>query len=168
MIIYPTTTINLSYQYNYREGTTGKEVFKNDLDISKIIPKLTRKNDIFDEPFIFFYPQIINKNLNIYKQNDDKIIYYNDQLPIMYYEYVAFNEGRFSKKAIFKKLCYINRKGYNSIFDKTIKNVSILSEIPSDELIKLKKFILQQRQQDPTFCKTIYTAIEEELERRTQ
>ena len=154
LIKYSYETKNISN--GYRMGTMGYEVLKNNLDISKITPRLTRKNDIFDEPFIFFCPKIINNHLNIHIQTTNMITYHHN-LPIMYYEYVAFNEGRFSKKAIFKKLGYIIR--LNSSYDKNIEDVDNISDIPKEALIKLRDFIIKQRQQDPTFCKTIYNAV---------
>jgi hypothetical protein len=70
-----------------------------------------------------------------------------------YYQYLACNSGfGNSKKAIF--------------YDSNARKINI-SEIPQYALNKLINFILQQRNSEhPTFCNTILTAIEAELQRR--
>lgn len=72
------------------------------------------------------------------------------------------------KKAIFKKLGYIERS--NRKFDRNIEDVvDISKKIPKEALIQLRDFILEQRkQEDSTFCNTIYTAVEAELQRKQQ
>jgi hypothetical protein len=83
----------------------------------------------------------------------------------MYYEYVAFNEGRFSKTAKFKQV-QINTSFVSNPY--SFPDVEI-SEIPQYTLIQLRDFILEQRTPEhPIFCNTILTAVEAELQRRQQ
>jgi len=77
-----------------------------------------------------------------------------------YYQFLAFNSGfGNSKKAIFKKLGYIEL--HNGMYDTNIEDVADISEISKDALKELRNFIIEQRQQDPTFCKTIFDAVVE-------
>lgn len=106
-------------------------------------------NLVSQEPYLFFYPE--PKDMS----HTSAFIHPNYR----YYQYLAFNSGfGNSKKAIFKKLGYT--KISNRRYDKNIEDVvNIAEEIPQDALIQLRNFILDQRQQDPTFCKTICKAV---------
>jgi len=145
---------------NYGKRALGYEVLKSDINTENIQPRLKRKNDKFNEPFIFFSPKIRKDNMPFVEHNKNASLLYSHSIPTMYYEYVAFNEGytRFNKTAKFKKL---------ELNNSSFPDVPIL-EIPREALIQLRDFILQQRDQDPRFCNTIYTAIEAELQRRQQ
>ncbi len=88
--------------------------------------------------------------------NKNNWLLYSHNVPTMYYEYVAFNEGRFSKTAKFKQV-KINTSFVSNPY--SFPDVPI-SEIPPDALIQLRDFILQQRTPEhPTFCNTIYNAV---------
>lgn len=125
--------------------------------------RLTRKQDRFQEPFIFFgkkiYRLINPSNSNIFTS-------------IMCYEYVAFNEGIFQKTAKFNQLSIKSQFNFeNRIYqpEYIIKSEYFtIDQIPRDALIKLKEFITNQRDEltDPSFCKTIYKAVIEELRLR--
>jgi len=149
---------------NHGLRSTGYKVLKSDIDTKKIQPRLKRKNDIFDEPFIFFSPKIREDNLpHIVMERNDWLLF-SKSVPTMYYEYVAFNEGRFSKTAKFKQV-QININFERNLY--SFPDVPI-SEIPQDALIQLRNFIIEQRTSHPTFCNTIYTAVEAELQRKQQ
>ena len=143
---------------NYGLRSLGYVVLKNDIDTKKIQPRLKRKNDKFNEPFIFFSPKINKDNMPFLVDVKNDWLLYSHNVPTMYYEYVAFTEGytRFNKTAKFKKLEINNTTFYNPY---SFPDVAI-SEIPIEALIQLRNFILQQRTpQDPIFCNTIYTAV---------
>lgn len=144
---------------NYGKRSYGYKLLKSDIDTEKIQPRLKRKNDKFNEPFIFFSPKIREDNYPslIDKKND--WLLFSHYVPTMYYEYVAFNEGytRFNKTAKFKKLEINSSTAFNPY---SYPDVSI-RKIPENALIKLRNFIIEQRQQDPTFCKTIFDAVVE-------
>ena len=119
--------------------------------------RFLKKNDRFQEPFIFFGKQI---DINPYSVNTHSYIYQHYK-PIVYYEYVAFNKGiTLFKSAVFKKI-YITRINSNKI--KYSFSDVLISKIPIEALEQLRDFIIYQRQQDPTFCKTIYKAVVEVL-----
>jgi len=142
---------NISHNY----GGFPRPLFHYKIENYNYIPpcRLIRKNDRFQEPFIFWGKKIIGKLIE-----GENLTYSNE--PSMYYEYVAFNEGRFPKTAKFKQF---------TVQRYLFPNIDI-SEIPEDALIQLRDFILQQRTElhDPTFCNTIYTAVVQDLERRSQ
>jgi hypothetical protein len=145
---------NYGHLGNYGRRAEGYKVLKTNLDIKKIQPRLKRKNDKFNEPHIFFYPNIRQDNLPSLILNKNDYLLFSHNVPTMYYEYAAFNEGytRFNKTAKFKKV-KINNTPSNSFPDVPI------SAIPDEALIQLRNFIIEQRKQDPTFCKTIYNAV---------
>jgi len=146
---------------NYEKRSLGFKVFKRDIDTKKIQPRLKRKNDIFDEPFIFFSPKIRKDNLPFLRDNKNDWLIYAHTVPTMYYEYVAFNEGRFPKTAKFKQI-QINKSFASNPY--SFSDVEI-SEIPKDALIQLRDFILEQRTSEhPIFCNTILTAVERVLQ----
>ena len=148
-----------SLMNNYEKRSNGYKVLKNDIDTEKIQPRLKRKNDIFDEPFIFFSPKIRKDNYPSLIDNKNNWLLFSHKVPTIHYEYVAFNEGRFPKTAKFKQL-QINTSLSNRYSFPDIE----ISEIPKDALIKLRDFILQQRTPEhPSFCNTIYTAVEQKL-----
>ena len=155
--------------------TDGGELDKDDFIIGDNISnyesidncKLIRKNDRFEEPFIFVGKKIYGTLVEGSKNK------YSDQ-PIVYYEYVAFNEGRFSKTAKFNRLYISNLWSYNTNtyeLNYKIKDVQI-SEIPKGALEELKKFIDKKRNRSNslfeknTFCNTIYKAVDDELSNR--
>ncbi len=141
--------LNIVPNSSYNYGSFPRPVFHYKIvNYNDIQPRLKRKKDLFQEPFIFFGKKIIGKLIE-----GENLTYSNE--PSMYYEYVAFNEGRFSKTAKFKKL-EIKNSSFNPY---SFPDVDI-NIIEKEALIELGIFILQQRQQDPTFCKTIYTAVE--------
>jgi len=145
---------------NYELRSDGYKVLKSDIDTKKIQPRLKRKNDIFDEPFIFFSPKIREDNLSPLIDSNNEWLVYSHKVPTMYYEYVAFNEGRFQKTAKFKQV-QINTSFVSNPY--SFPDVQI-SEIPQDALIQLKNFILEQRTPEhPIFCNTILTAVERVL-----
>jgi hypothetical protein len=119
----------------------------NDLEETQDVKVIT--NVASQEPYLFFYPEA--KEMS----HASSFVHPNYR----YYQYLAFNSGfGNSKKAIFKKLGYI--KLPNDRYDKNIEDVvNISTEIPKKALTQLRNFILDQRQQDPTFCKTIYNAV---------
>ncbi len=163
--------INYKYaEYGHLGNTYGKRSFgfkvsKNVINTEKIQPRLKRKNDIFDEPFIFFSPKIRKDNFPPLIDNKNDWLLYSHYVPTMYYEYVAFNEGRFSKTAKFKQV-QINTSFVSNPY--SFPDVEI-SEIPQYTLIQLRDFILEQRTPEhPIFCNTILTAVEAELQRRQQ
>jgi len=123
---------------------------------------LKKKEDIFQEPFIFFGKKIYGK---LVKNSSDKYLH----KPIVYYEYVAFNEGRILKKAKFKKI-EITTLDYSN-YSYSFPDVSI-SEIPIDALRQLKEFIDNTRNpistifEKTTFCKTIYDDVIHEISLR--
>jgi hypothetical protein len=127
--------------------------------------KLTRKQDRLQEPFIFFGKKIYR----LINPSNSKIF-----ASIMCYEYVAFNEGIFQKTAKFNQLSIKSQYNFeNSIYqpEYIIKSENFTIEnIPIDALIKLKEFIEKQRQElrDPSFCKTIYNAVNDELALRNR
>ncbi len=144
---------------NYGKRSDGYKVLKSDIDTEKIQPRLKRKNDKFNEPFIFFSPKIREDNYPTLIDKKNDWLLFSHKVPTMYYEYVAFNEGytRFNKTAKFKKV-EINNSSYNLY---SFPDVEI-SEIPNKELIQLRDFILNQRTPEhPTFCKTIFDAVVE-------
>ncbi len=100
------------------------------------------RNKSSDEPYLFFCPD-----------DPRTIILIKDFT--RYYQYLACNSGFGNlKKAIF----------YNSNTEKIN-----ITEIPQYALIELRNFILQQRTPEhPTFCNTIYNAVEAELQRKRQ
>ena len=102
---------------------------------------------VLNEPYLFFCP---NNNRTIFLTHDFT----------RYYKYLACNSGfgKF-KKAIFYKF---NSERVERIDINKIEERYALIQA----LIQLRDFILQQRDQDPTFCETILTAVEEELQRR--
>ena len=116
--------------------------------------ELIRKDDIFEEPFIFFGKKIHGTLVKGSKNE------YSNQ-PIVYYEYVAFNEGRFSKTAKFNRLYIFNDK-YK------LEGVPIF-KIPKDAVIQLGNFLDKKRDlksdiyEKTTFCKTIYDAVIDEI-----
>ena len=141
---------NLMSRYGRRSD--GYKVLKSDIDTKKIQPRLKRKNDKFNEPYIFFSPKIRKDNYPYVVDSINDSLLFSHYVPTMYYEYVAFNEGytRFNKTAKFKKL-EINNTAFNDV---------PISEIPKEALIQLRDFIIEQRkQEDSTFCNTIYTAV---------
>ena len=128
--------------------------------------ELIRKKDRLQEPFIFFgkkiYGEIVEGSKNEYLNE-----------PIVYREYVAFNKGltRFNKTAKFKKLYISNGFSYRSGVNEDHYHYHYpdfeISEIPIDALEQLRDFIIQQRTlEHPTFCKTIYKAVIDELDTR--
>ena len=146
---------------NYGKRSDGYKVLKSDIDTTMIQPRLKRKNDKFNEPYIFFSPKIKNDRLpTIINETNDWILY-SHNVPTMYYEYVAFNEGytRFNKTAKFKQVKITNSSIGNHYSFPDI----LISEIPNNALIQLRDFILKQRieRNDSTFCNTIYTAVVE-------
>jgi hypothetical protein len=143
---------------NYGKRSDGYKVFKKEIDTNTIQPRLKRKNDKFNEPFIFFSPKIRTDNMPVIVDNKNDWLLFSHYVPTMYYEYVAFNEGytRFNKTAKFKQV-QINNFMFNPY---SFPDVQI-SDIPMEALIQLRNFIIEQRQQDPTFCKTIFDAVVE-------
>jgi hypothetical protein len=143
------------------------------IDYDHIQPcELKRKNDGLQEPFIFFGKKIYGKLVK-----DSKNEYSNQ--PIVYYEYVAFNEGRFSKTAKFNRLViyeeysqYIRCPERKYLINPESSNKSVHSDpdftiekIPKEALEELKEFIERERERlrNSLFCKTIYNAVIEEL-----
>jgi hypothetical protein len=124
--------------------------------------RLTRKQDRLQEPFIFF-----GKIIDVVKDPFGKSI-----RSIMYYEYVAFNEGIFQKTAKFNKFYIKSEINYNSQqYEPKYKINSTdftIEQIPKEALEELKKFIETERlkTEDPSFCKTIYNAVNAELSLR--
>ena len=130
--------------------------------------RLTRKQDRLQEPFIFFGKKIhdlMNKQTRV-----DSIIYY---------QYVAFNEGIVRKTAKFNNLVIYQEHSHHIGGPERIylinpePRVTLLSDpdfsiikIPRDALIELIKFIDQERKKYQSFCKTIYDAVIEELHLR--
>ena len=161
--------MNGNLMNNYKKRSDGYTVLKSDIDTEKIQPRLKRKNNIFAEPFIFFSPKIREDNLPSIIKETNGLIVYSSKVPTMYYKYVAFNEGRFSKTAKFKQV-QINNITYvgNSY---SFPDVQI-SEIPKEALEELKEFIEKKRKRNNnsfeknTFCNTIYNAVIEELRLR--
>jgi hypothetical protein len=164
--------VNYGKHYNLGWKNTSRPLIRyNIINFNDIEPcKFTRKNDKFQEPFIFF-----GKKIYGYLHVINKIDYYVHSEPIVYYEYVAFNEGIVRKTAKFNKL-YISKKfSYQSSasyeLDYDLQDVQI-SKIPKEELEELKKFIEKKRNRNNnsfeknTFCKTIYNAVSEELSLR--
>ena len=110
-------------------------------------------NFVSQEPYLFFYPE---SN----KMRPDVRLLRMVHPNYRYYQFLAFNSGfGNSKKAIFKKLGYIEL--HNGMYDTNIEDVADISEISKDALKELRNFIIEQRQQDPTFCKTIFDAVVE-------
>jgi hypothetical protein len=141
--------LNIVPNSSYNYGGFPRPLFHYKIVNNNDIPPciLKRKNDRFQEPFIFFGKKIIGKLIE-----GENLTYSNE--PSMYYEYVAFNEGRFSKTAKFKQFTI---RGYS------FPDVDI-SEIPKDALIELRDFIIEQRTPEhPTFCNTILTEVERVL-----
>ena len=107
-----------------------------------------KKNLVSQEPYLFFGPESTKMRTN------GQITHPNYR----YYNYLVFNGGfRNPKEAIFKKLGYIEIS--DNEYEKNIEDV-LISEIPRDALDKLKDFLDKQRKQYPSFCNTIYTAVE--------
>ena len=156
---------NHGKHYNLGHSSMRPLIRYNITNFNEISPcRLKIKNDRFQEPFIFFGKKI-HGELNVI----NKIDYYVHFEPIVHYEYVAFNNGFPPfKTAGFKKIIISSSSiGFEYIY--SFPDIDNISEIPKDELIQLKDFILQQRTSEhPTFCNTIYTAIVQELERRSQ
>jgi hypothetical protein len=126
--------------------------------------RLIRKKDKFKEPFIFVGKKIYGKLVEGSKNE-----YLNE--PIVYREYVAFNEGLFSKTAKFNKLYISDRYSHQSrVYEDhyDLQDVRI-SDIPKEALEELKKFIEKKRNrannsfEKNTFCNTIYEAVNSEL-----
>jgi len=100
------------------------------------------RNKYSGEPYLFFFP------------NDARTTFLHEPF-IRHYHYLACNSGIGEfKKAIF----------YNDQAQK----IQINHIQKSYVLTNLINFILEQRKQDPRFCNTIYTAVEQELERREE
>lgn len=128
----------------------GHGLIKHHIDSEETQDVKVITNVASQEPYLFFYPE--SKEMKI----TTALVHPNYR----YYQYLAFNSGfGNSKKAIFKKLGYIERS--NRKFDRNIEDVvDISKEIPKEALIQLRDFILEQRkQEDSTFCNTIYTAV---------
>lgn len=150
----------------YEQRSDGYIVLKSDIDTEKIQPILKRKNDKFNEPYIFFSPKIRKDNFPSLIDNKNDWLLFSHYVPTMYYEYVAFNEGytRFNKTAKFKQV-QINK---NSSFPYSFPDVPI-SDIPKDALIQLRNFLDKKRDPESdifektTFCKTIYDAVIDEI-----
>jgi hypothetical protein len=106
-----------------------------------------KRNKVSNEPYLFFCP------------NDNRTTYLHTDFT-RYYKYLACNSGfgKF-KKAIFYK--------FNS---ERVERIDIRNIEPINILYELKKIILEQLRnpEDPTFCNTIYNAVEEELQRKQQ
>jgi hypothetical protein len=146
--------------------TDGGELDETDfiiydkLEYESIAPcRLTRKQDRLQEPFIFF-----GKIIDVVKDPFGRTI-----CSIMHYEYVAFNEGLFQKTAKFNEFYIKSVHNYTTgeYEPKYIINSDFtIDQIPRDALRELKEFIEQQRKNNPSFCKTIYNAVSEELSLR--
>jgi hypothetical protein len=159
-------------QYYSPYGQGHNKITYHILNYDNIQPcELIRKNDIFEEPFIFF-----GKKIHGTLVKGSKKVYSNK--PIVYYEYVAFNKGRFSKTAIFNKLVIyeeyshhiestkrkylINPDSYNTSSVHSDPHFTI-EKIPKEALEELNVFIERERLQNLSFCKTIYNAVIKEL-----
>lgn len=139
---------------NFKNNTTnileGHSYIKYHIDREETQDVKVITNFASQEPYLFFYPESSEMS------HATALVHPNYR----YYKYLAFNSGfGNSKKAIFKKLGYIERS--NRKFDRNIEDVvDISKEIPKEALIQLRDFILEQRkQEDSTFCNTIYTAV---------
>ena len=148
-VIIKSEQLNHVQNSSYNYGGFPRPLFHYKIVNNNDIPPciLKRKNDRFQEPFIFFGKKIIGKLIE-----GENLTYSNE--PSMHYEYVAFNEGKFLKTAKFKQFTI---RGYS------FPDVDI-SEIPKDALIELRDFIIEQRTPEhPTFCNTILTEVERVL-----
>jgi hypothetical protein len=127
------------------------------------VPRVTVKTNIFSrEPYLFF---------GIIDRFTGRTIEQSSSYG-KHYLYVAYNSGfGNSKKAMFKKFKN-NDNGYSIVITpehEYIREVYITG-IAKNYLIELRDFITEQRTtlNDPTFCNTIYTAVEAELQRKQQ
>jgi hypothetical protein len=137
-------TISKCYIHSHTNNGNGQGGNRPSFtDSEETIFVKVERNKLSDEPYLFFCPN-----------NPRTTVLFNDFT--RYYEYLACNSGFGNlKKAIF----------YNSNAEKI--NITDISSI--HVLNQLRDFILQQiNSEHPTFCNTILTAVEAELERKRQ
>ena len=138
-----------NYSTTVNKIVVGQYTNPNSFNTSDIPDVLIKKNNFSSEPYLFFgKPDYIpiRKNYNI------------NHYPLYYY-YVAYNRG-------FGPLKTANFKT-NYTKNNDIKKIDI-NEIPEIYLLSLKKFLDEKRISNPSFCDTIYAAVEQELSRREQ